>query len=143
MPDILHDFPVPAPVSSVFEAISTPAGLDAWWTKSSTGEPEVGSEYTLGFGPEYDWRAEVTQCEPGVRFELELRRADADWTGTRVAFELVPNGAQTFIRFSHRGWPHANEHYRISCYCWAMYLRLLRRYLEHGEVVPYEQRLDV
>lgn len=22
-------------------------------------------------------------------------------------------------------------------------LRLLRRYLEHGEVVPYEQRLDV
>ena len=24
----------------------------------------------------------------------------------------------------------------------AMYLRILRRYLEHGECVPYEDRLD-
>jgi uncharacterized protein YndB with AHSA1/START domain len=30
----------------------------------------------------------------------------------------------------------------VSCYCWAMYLRVLRRYLEHGERVPYEGRLD-
>jgi hypothetical protein len=41
------------------------------------------------------------------------------------------------------GWPVDNEHWRISCYCWAMYLRLLRRYLEHGEIVPYERRLEV
>jgi hypothetical protein len=30
-----------------------------------------------------------------------------------------------------------------SSYCWAMYLRLLRRNVEAGEVVPYAQRLDV
>ena len=36
----------------------------------------------------------------------------------------------------------ANEHWRISCYCWAMYLRLIRRYLEYGETIPYESRLD-
>jgi len=30
----------------------------------------------------------------------------------------------------------------VSCYCWAMYLRIMRRYLEHGESVPYERRLD-
>jgi hypothetical protein len=36
----------------------------------------------------------------------------------------------------------ANEHWRISCYWWAMYLRVLRRYLEHGESVAYEDRLD-
>jgi len=29
-----------------------------------------------------------------------------------------------------------------SCYCWAMYLRLLARHVERGEVVPYEARLD-
>jgi hypothetical protein len=26
---------------------------------------------------------------------------------------------------------------------WAMYLRVLKRHLEHGESVPYERRLDV
>ena len=32
---------------------------------------------------------------------------------------------------------------RTSCYCWVMYLRILKRYVEHGEMVPYERRLDV
>jgi hypothetical protein len=36
-----------------------------------------------------------------------------------------------------------SAHYRTSSFCWAMYLRLLKRYVEHGEVVPYEKRLDV
>ena len=52
-------------------------------------------------------------------------------------------GGRTFVRFHHIGWPSVSEHYRISSHCWAMYLRVLRRYLEHGERVPYEQRLDV
>jgi hypothetical protein len=30
-----------------------------------------------------------------------------------------------------------------SCDCWAMYLLILRRYVEHGEQVAYEERLDV
>jgi hypothetical protein len=45
--------------------------------------------------------------------------------------------------FRHTGWAEPNEHFRISNHCWAMYLRILRRYLEYGEIVPYEQRLDV
>jgi hypothetical protein len=36
-----------------------------------------------------------------------------------------------------------DDEFRRSSYCWAMYLRILRRYLEHGETVPYERRLDV
>ena len=69
-------------------------------------------------------------------------RADADWLDTRVGFRLDAQGDATIVRFHHTGWPSFNEHYRISCHCWAMYLRILRRYLEHGEFVPYENRLD-
>ena len=39
------------------------------------------------------------------------------------------------------GWLEANAHFRRSSYCWAMYLRLLQRYLEQGETVPYADRL--
>ena len=87
MPDIYHDFPIGADPQRVFDALSSPAGLDQWWTKSSVGTAKVGAEYELG--------------------------------------------------------PVLSEHYRISSYCWAIYLRVLRRYLEHGERVAYEQRLDV
>lgn len=59
----------------------------------------------------------------------------------RVGCQLDGEPA-TRVRFYRTGWPTQNEHWRISCYCWAMYLRLLRRYLENGETVPYEQRLE-
>ena len=143
MADIFQDFPIKATPGRVFQAISTPRGLDCWWTKKSAGEPTEGAVYELWFGPQYDWRAKVTRCVADAEFELEMVRADADWLGTRVGFRLDTQAGATRVRFHHTGWPSLNEHFRISCYCWAMYLRILRRYLEHGELVPYENRLDV
>jgi uncharacterized protein YndB with AHSA1/START domain len=143
MPDILHDFLIKAPPDRVFAAVSAPAGLDAWWTRRSGGVSRVDAEYELEFGPPYEWRARVTRCVPDHEFELELTKADQEWLGTRVGFRLAAVAGGTQVRFSHVGWPTASEHFRISSYCWAMYLRLLRRYLEHGEIVAYERRLAV
>jgi len=143
MPDILHDFPISAPLERVFEAVSTPAGLDQWWTRRSTGIPRVGAEYELSFGPEYDWRAVVSKHTPPLEFEYRIVRADGDWLGTRVGFLLREASSATQVCFYHMGWPEAGDHYRTSCFCWAMYLRILRRYLEAGETVPYERRLEV
>lgn len=143
MPDIYSDFPINVPAADVFRVVSTPAGLDQWWTKRSTGTPKLGAEYELWFGPDYDWRARVTAYAAPRQFEIEITRAGADWLGTKVGFDITGQGTTSQVRFSHTGWPQANEHYRVSCYCWPMYLRILRRYLEHGETVPYERRLDV
>jgi len=144
MHEILHEFPIAASAARVFDAVSTPAILDQWWTARSSGEPRMGAEYQLWFGPDYDWRAEVTQCLPAEAFQLTMTRADADWTGSRVGFRLAPQGpGRTEVRFYHAGWPEVNQHFRVSSYCWAMYLRILKRHLELGEVVPYEKRLDV
>jgi len=143
MPDILSDLPIQAPLAAVFQAIATPEGLDRWWTRRATGTPILESEYELGFGSGVEWQARVTRCLPPTAFEVEITRAGADWIGTRVGFDLAHVDGVTQVRFHHIGWPHANQHYRASCYCWPMYLRILRRYLEHGESVPYERRLDV
>ncbi|MFQ5690729.1 MAG: SRPBCC domain-containing protein [Gemmatimonadota bacterium] len=142
MVDILHDFPIKAPLDRVFQTVSTPRGLDRWWTERSEGTPVEGAEYELWFGPQYDWSAKVTRCVSDSEFELKLLRAHQDWIGTRVGFRLETRGDATWVQFHHTGWPSADEHYRISCNCWAMYLRILRRYLEHGESVPYARRLD-
>ena len=143
MPDIFHDFPIRAEPSEVFRAVSTPDGLNRWWTLKANGTPAEGERYALFFGEPYDWRASVTRCVPGAAFELQMEESDADWQGSRVGFELAKTGAGTRVKFYHVGWPTANDHYRTSSYCWAMYLRVLRRHLEHGENVPYDERLDV
>ena len=143
MPDILQEFPIAAEPSQVFRAVSDPKLLDEWWTLRSSGRAALGASYELDFGPEYRWNAVVTKAEPGRAFELRMTSSDADWLGTLVGFELEPSGTGTQVRFYHRGWPDVNAHYRISCHCWALYLRILRRHIEHGESVPYDQRLDV
>lgn len=140
MADLFHDFKIQASPERVFEAISTPEGLDRWWTKTSDGEPLLGAEYALGFGAGYGWRAKVTRCVPGSEFELEMIDAQEDWLGTRVGFAIAADGDGTAVRFHHTGWPQANAHYRRSNYCWAMYLRTMGRGIEHGESVPYEER---
>jgi uncharacterized protein YndB with AHSA1/START domain len=144
MPDILHRLPIAAPVPRVFEVISTPAGLNEWWTLSSEGEPHVGATYRFDFGPGFDdWRGQVTRVETPHLIEWVMVHADGDWEGTVVAIALAPLGARTILEFAHRGWRDANEHFRTSSCCWASYLRVLRRYLEHAERVPYSIRLDV
>jgi uncharacterized protein YndB with AHSA1/START domain len=143
MADILHDFPIAVTAARVYEGITTPHGLDRWWTARSAGSPVEGSEYQLWFGPEYDWRAVVGVARPNRAFELRLTRALDDWVGTRVGFELAEAPGVTYVRFRHTGWPEPSDHFRTSSYCWAMYLRILRRFLESGEEVPYERRLDV
>ncbi len=143
MPEILHTLPVRAAPAAVFRALATGDGLAAWWTARSFGEtPILGAEYRLWFGEAYDWRARVTACEPGRLFELTLIEAMDDWRGSQVRFTLTPKDTGTEVRFEHEGWPAVSEHFRISSFCWAMYLRLLRRYVETSEVVPYEERLD-
>lgn len=144
MADILLDLFIQVEPARVFNAINTAAGLDSWWTKRSarTDSPE-GVEYELWFGPEYDWRARVVSEVTEREFTLVMTRADVDWTGTTVRFELDARDGGTWVRFAHLGWPSINEHFRISSYCWAAYLRILRRSLEYGEMVGYEERLRV
>ena len=139
---IRQDFQINASARKVFDAVSTSTGLDSWWTKTCTGSPAEGAEYSLGFGPEYDWHAVVTQCIPDSAFEIRLTKADADWQDSRVGFELTEESGSTMVKFQHVGWPEPNEHYWISCLCWTRYLELLKRYVEAGETVPYETRLD-
>jgi uncharacterized protein YndB with AHSA1/START domain len=145
MPDILHQFWIAAPASRIFDAVATPPGLDAWWTRTSKGRPDVGEEYELWFGPEHDWRGVVSRCILGREFELTFTRADDDWRGTKVGFvlrERKDGSRRTDVHFHHTGWREANDHFRTSSFCWAMYLRLLKRHVELGEMVAYGKRLD-
>ena len=143
MPDIRHDFPINASPATVFEAVTSAKGLNSWWTQTCKGAPVQGSVYLLGFGPGYDWRAEVASCAPDKSIEWVMTEADQDWTGTRVSVQLESHEWGTLVRFAHEGWPQDNAHWRSSSFCWAMYLRLLKRYVELGEVEPYNVRLDV
>ncbi len=143
MADIFHYFPINASIEKVFEAISTPNGLDKWWTKTSKGKVALGETFHFHFEPDYHWTAVVSKCIPDIAFEWTIQTSDEDWEGSKVGFRLTDKHGTTEVQFYHTGWKEENEHFRISNYCWAMYLRILKRNLEFGEFVPYADRLNV
>ena len=73
MADIVQILPVRAKIADVFRAVSTPDGLQSWWTKRAWGEPGSGAEYELWFGPKHDWRAVVTRYLPETLKEKAAR----------------------------------------------------------------------
>ncbi len=106
MADIIQEFIVKASPARVMEMFATPEGLDRWWTKQSAGVAQEGAEFTLYFGPEFDWRARVTRFVPDREFELHLTNAHEDWQGSRIGCTLNPEGqGATRAVFYHKGWP--------------------------------------
>lgn len=143
MAGIFHDFFIGAPPARVFQSISTPTGLDKWWSKTSAGGGHVGNQLNLGFGPGFEWTAMVSKSVADASYEIVMDQSDSDWNGTIVGFHLEPAPGGTQVAFYHTGWPEENQHFRISSYCWAMLLRILKLNLEKGLEVPYEDRLKV
>lgn len=142
MASIFHYFPINVPIEKVFEAISTPEGLDKWWAKKTTGNADLGGKFFIHFEPNYDWTAVITKFDPYEEFELTMQTSDEDWEGSKVGFRLTSKKNLTEVQFYHIDWKEDNTHFRISNFCWAMYLRILKRNLELGEIVEYKDRLN-
>ena len=138
---INHRLEIHQPVSQVFDAISTAEGLSRWWTKTALGSATVGGRIELDFGPEFQWSAEVMDVVPNRVLRLRFDEASEDWVGTELILEttdLTTRGTTLTLR--HEGWLSRSHHFGETSYCWALYLRLLKRWLEGGEFVEYERR---
>lgn len=68
---------------------------------------------------------------------------EPQWLNTKVGFHIKPDKNGCWLEFSHREWKDRSENFPMTSYCWAVYLRLIKKYLETGVVVEYEKRLDV
>lgn len=140
MAAIYHQLEINASIDKVFECVATPEGIAKWWTLDSSGTPLLHAEIEINFGPEYKWKSVISNYKPQEAIEYQMIVSDNDWKNTKIGFNLQKNGESTRLDFYHIDWPEANDHFKISSYCWAAYLRILKRYLEKGEFVPYQER---
>ncbi|MBL4605942.1 MAG: SRPBCC domain-containing protein [Flavobacteriaceae bacterium] len=137
---IYHDFIIKASSENVFDAITLPEQLNNWWPLKSTGHPEVGAEYNLNFTNAYNWYGNVSEVVKNKSFFIKMTTSSVDWNPTTFGFELEAKDRETLVKFSHKGWPTCNAEYRNSSFCWAMLLNGLKKYVEEGIVIPFEER---
>lgn len=138
--NIYHNLQVKTSAKEVFDAVSQPEHLNKWWTLKSSGIPELGAEYNLNFTDDYNWYCEVSKVENNKCIHFKMTKSDKDWNPTTFCFDLKETNQGTLLEFSHVNWQEANHHFKHSSFCWAMLLNGLKKYLENGIVIPFEER---
>ena len=103
MTDLHHEVTIEAPAERVFAALTTAAGLKAWWTADSAIDPRLGGAAEFGFmDRSVVFRMRIDAFEPGRRLEWSCVGGPPDWLGTTVRFDLVPGeSGGTKVSFLH------------------------------------------
>ncbi len=141
---------IQADPATVYAALTTPAGLQGWWTRDCEVPTQVGGRIRLRFGRTHkELRIAGLEPERAVRWRCiqahiaapQLTRRD-EWVGTEIGFRLAPLGSGgTRLDFEHLGLVPALECYGLCDQGWRHFLESLRRFAETGHGMPYEPKV--
>ncbi|HEV2480050.1 MAG TPA: SRPBCC domain-containing protein [Puia sp.] len=112
---------VPQSPQTVFRHITN--DLPQWWPEDVAGETtEQGDEFTFTTGDSHYSKNRIIELHPGKKVVWlvteSIRKTDNfDWSGTKMSFELTPNGANTRIEFTYDGVVLENEKGRLAQIC--------------------------
>lgn len=137
---------VNAPISEVYEALTTQRGFVRWWTTSCEVGAAEGDSITIRFGDTFKvmsiealcpvtdiaWRVvQAHLVAPGVT------RKD-EWVGTDISFHLMPLSLDsTQLLLTHTGLTRESECYDICSQGWGLFMGSLKDYLERGSGIPF------
>ncbi len=127
----------------VYEVISSPEHLREWWPDGAELDPVPGGTGTITFGDPTAPDAKIVpltvlEADPPRRFVFRWAYDEVPASGTNsflVAFDLVPSGDGTLLRFAEtgfreRGWEAAvlEEAYLDHVRGWDLFLPRLVTY---------------
>ncbi|MCH5686230.1 SRPBCC domain-containing protein [Niabella sp. W65] len=138
-PAIHHRLLIEKPPHVVYEALTTQAGLSAWWTPETIAQPEAGSVSRFQFGPDYFKELEIVQLVPDRLVQWQCLKGFEDWIGTVMTFELTAHDKGTVLTFHHEGWKAYSNELASCSFDWALFLRSLKFLCETGTGFPYPQ----
>ena len=137
---IYHDVIIKADRTKIFKAFTDPKELVHWWPLECSGIPAKGETYNFYFSDDYDWYGEVATIKQNEALVIQMVKCEENWLPTQFGFELMERDKDVVLQFFHRGWLEMNHEYRKTSYCWALLLHGLKRYVENGEILPFQER---
>lgn len=135
---LVHQVNVKATPDTIYKAVSTEQGLQAFWTSDSKAEPRVGSIATFGFGGPTQ-RMRIDELVPGKRARWTALADFPNWDRTTVSWEISPaENGETSVLFRHADWPASVSQDDLGSinYTWGLIVERLKNYAETGERNP-------
>ena len=158
MPNIRHQLIIEASPEKIYNAITTPEGLSAWWTPDAKAKPEVDSIARFPFGPDYFKEMKIAELKPFGWVKWHCIQGAAEWIGTTLSFKLEPGDQETLLRehsemegqiqqqskkegtlliFHHDDWKEYTPMFAECSYTWGQFLRSLKLLCETGKGRPW------
>lgn len=128
----------------MFEAITTPAGLTAWWTETA-GSGETSGQLRLQFGPPEPLVIHTEQATRPtlVRWSVVECAFLPDWVGTHPTFTITATDEHHCrLHFRHHGLTEELECIDLCTQGWNHFLDSLRLYTETGYGMPRGSAAD-
>jgi len=124
---------------TLFDALTTPSGLTAWWTETA-GSGETGGELRLTMSSPDPLLIHVDQATrpTSVQWTVTECNFEPDWVGTRPMFTIAPveGGEESDLHFRHRGLTAELDCIDMCTAGWNHFIASLRDYVETGRGNP-------
>ena len=143
MAEIRHRVGIKASAASVYEALTTDAGLNRWWTSDTRGAGPVGSiiEFRFGGGgPDFEVIELVENRRVRWRHHGEMPTA---WMGSEILFDLREDDKQTMVNFAHYNWREADEFLAHCSTKWGVFMMSLKHSIETGVGQPWPNDVHI
>ena len=134
---IMHKALIRADRRTVFDAMTTAQGLDAWFTHGSSVDRKPGGMLVFrwkDWGPDkHTGEAQCPIVDVKVPEKFVFRWWEDHYTTVEMYFEEVDEG--TLVRLKEYGYEDSKEGHRRLIECatgWGEALTLLKFYCEHG-----------
>lgn len=135
---------VKATADELFDALTTVAGLAAWWNPVS-GSGDTGGElrFVMNAPDPLVIRVDIARRPTFVHWTVTDCPFLTDWVGTRPTFTITPiDGETTELHFRHQGLNNELECIDMCTRSWNHYMTSLRDYLEVGHGSPFGSPAD-
>ena len=147
MGTIHHRLSIDAPITKVYEALTSPEEIGTWWDKQTAVQTDKGLILEHNPGPEHGVvRLMVLDLVPNKRVEWECISTHpasspaSAWTGTHFTFELAeqmetPSAGHdqthlTLLDFYQSGYDEGSEFYESNRAAWGQVLANLKKVVE-------------
>jgi uncharacterized protein YndB with AHSA1/START domain len=135
--DIVHEQIARATPDRVYEVLSDPARIAAWYTDDLQAEARVGSVAEFRFNRGVI-RVEIAALVPNEKVVWKILQGLPGWEGVtgEATWRLSPYEENTMVHFTHSGWPTMDGPYPSTNSMWGKFFWRMKSLAETGVASP-------